>query len=207
MQNYILHFSLALTPNREKKISASCMCILSSRAPEFMPSKKDKSYPGWASTTTASIYHKKAAAMIALSRIRVFLFCLVLLISQNSDSRQSLTLEWAFGCRGARPQTWCRSIPQKYPHDLDLSWSPQENLQTLSELAVRPSPVGLNMLIPLIDGSIIAVHGLDGTWNKTWTAENGVFWLRDLIPQLIPDARVFSYGYDSRTRASSSISN
>ncbi|KAI9868915.1 MAG: hypothetical protein M1813_002737 [Trichoglossum hirsutum] len=41
---------------------------------------------------------------------------------------------------------------------------------------------------------IIAVHGLDGTWNKTWTAENGVFWLRDLIPQLIPDARVFSYG-------------
>ncbi|KAH8790449.1 hypothetical protein F5882DRAFT_291856, partial [Hyaloscypha sp. PMI_1271] len=54
---------------------------------------------------------------------------------------------------------------------------------------------------------IIAVHGLDGAWNKTWTAENGVFWLRDLIPQLVPDARVFSYGYDSRTHASSSISN
>lgn len=51
--------------------------------------------------------------------------------------------------------------------------------------------------------SIIAVHGLDGHWKRSWVAKNGVFWLQDLLPQAIPEARVYSYGYDSRTRGSS----
>ncbi|KAF2813519.1 uncharacterized protein BDZ99DRAFT_438751 [Mytilinidion resinicola] len=31
--------------------------------------------------------------------------------------------------------------------------------------------------------SIVAVYGLNGHCEKTWTAGNGVNWLRDLLPQ------------------------
>lgn len=46
--------------------------------------------------------------------------------------------------------------------------------------------------------SIIAVHGLNGHWKKTWTAENGVFWL-ELLQEQLPEARILSYGYDGST--------
>ncbi|KAK1753768.1 hypothetical protein QBC47DRAFT_47883 [Echria macrotheca] len=50
------------------------------------------------------------------------------------------------------------------------------------------------------DIDIIAVHGLDGHWKDSWTADNGVFWLQDLLPTDFPRARIFSFGHDSRTR-------
>ncbi|KAF5632700.1 eukaryotic translation initiation factor 3 [Fusarium sp. NRRL 52700] len=53
---------------------------------------------------------------------------------------------------------------------------------------------------PCVD--IVAVHGLDGHWRKSWTASNNVFWLQDLLPSKIPCARIFSYSHDSRTRGS-----
>ncbi|UZP35142.1 hypothetical protein NXS19_002958 [Fusarium pseudograminearum] len=49
---------------------------------------------------------------------------------------------------------------------------------------------------------IVAVHGLDGHWRRSWTATNNVFWLQDLLPVEIPCARIFSYSHDSRTRGS-----
>ena len=52
----------------------------------------------------------------------------------------------------------------------------------------------------------MAIHGLDGHWKKTWTTQSGVFWLQDLLPDIIPTARIFSYGYDSRTHGSSPVS-
>lgn len=51
--------------------------------------------------------------------------------------------------------------------------------------------------------SIIAVHGLHGDAYKTWTAkpefpgEEEVLWLRDLLPDEVPNARILAYGYDS----------
>ena len=48
--------------------------------------------------------------------------------------------------------------------------------------------------------SIVAVHGLDGHLEKSWTADNGVLWLRDLLPERIPHARILTYGYDAYTR-------
>lgn len=48
--------------------------------------------------------------------------------------------------------------------------------------------------------SIIAIHGLDGHLEQSWTADNGVLWLRDLLPELIPYARIVTYGYDGYTR-------
>lgn len=43
---------------------------------------------------------------------------------------------------------------------------------------------------------IVAIHGPTGDNHSTWE-EDGVIWLRDLIPKDLPGARVFSYGYDS----------
>ncbi|OHF04062.1 hypothetical protein CORC01_00401, partial [Colletotrichum orchidophilum] len=62
--------------------------------------------------------------------------------------------------------------------------------------------LGLNLLADPLDAEldIIAVHGLDGHWRKSWTAENGVFWLQDLLPTRVPKARIYSYSHDSRTR-------
>lgn len=54
--------------------------------------------------------------------------------------------------------------------------------------------------------SIVAIHGLNGNRKKTWTANNGTHWLRDLLPHDIPNARIFCWGYDARTHASSGIS-
>ena len=45
---------------------------------------------------------------------------------------------------------------------------------------------------------IIAIHGLNGDPYKTWTdRETQCLWLRDLLPDDIPGARIFTYGYPS----------
>ena len=53
--------------------------------------------------------------------------------------------------------------------------------------------------------SIVAVHGLCGHRLASWTAENGVNWLSDLLPSHIPRARVLAYGYDSTAHSSQHI--
>ncbi|KAK0622435.1 hypothetical protein B0T14DRAFT_563886 [Immersiella caudata] len=69
-------------------------------------------------------------------------------------------------------------------------------------------PQGLEILTegvdPVVD--IVAVHGLNGHRSKTWAASNGVLWLRDLLPLDIPNARMFSWGYDANTHAKSHVS-
>ena len=64
------------------------------------------------------------------------------------------------------------------------------------------------MLNILTVASIVAVHGLGGDWEQTWTDENGKLWLRDFLPFHLPyQARVFSYGYDSSTAFSRSVAD
>ncbi|KAF2729360.1 hypothetical protein EJ04DRAFT_395422, partial [Polyplosphaeria fusca] len=50
--------------------------------------------------------------------------------------------------------------------------------------------------------SIVAVHGLNGHRDNTWTAANGTHWLRDLLPKDIPNARIFCWGHDANTHGS-----
>ena len=57
-----------------------------------------------------------------------------------------------------------------------------------------------NSVTDRFDFSIIAIHGLDGHPKWSWTAENGTFWLCDLLPNKIPHARILTYGYDANTR-------
>jgi hypothetical protein len=52
--------------------------------------------------------------------------------------------------------------------------------------------------------SIVAVHGLDGHREKSWSA-GPVNWLRDFLPKEIPNSRIMSWGYDARTHSFSQI--
>lgn len=51
----------------------------------------------------------------------------------------------------------------------------------------------------------MAVHGLNGHRENTWTVSD-VNWLRDLLPSDIPNARIMSWGYDANTHSNSQIS-
>lgn len=57
---------------------------------------------------------------------------------------------------------------------------------------------------PTVD--IIAIHGLNGHREKTWTAYNDILWLRDLLPSALPQARVLTYGYDANTHSQERVS-
>jgi len=41
----------------------------------------------------------------------------------------------------------------------------------------------------------VAVHGLDGGAQKTWTHPNNHYWLKDSLPNEFPGARIYSFGY------------
>ncbi|KAI9723208.1 MAG: hypothetical protein M1812_001090 [Candelaria pacifica] len=62
-----------------------------------------------------------------------------------------------------------------------------------------------------IAGFLIAVHGLSGSWEKTWESESvdeagrRKLWLRDFLPNQIPGARVMSYGYSAQVGRTTSI--
>ncbi|KUJ19713.1 uncharacterized protein LY89DRAFT_716235 [Mollisia scopiformis] len=49
-----------------------------------------------------------------------------------------------------------------------------------------------------IEVDVVAVHGLNGDWEMTWTeTTTGNMWLRDFVPIQCPKFRVMSFGYDS----------
>lgn len=77
----------------------------------------------------------------------------------------------------------------------------KKNLSSASAPAINEVLHGLDIVAegndPVVD--IVAVHGLNGHRDKTWTAANGVHWLRDLLPNDIQNARIFCWGYDANT--------
>jgi hypothetical protein len=58
---------------------------------------------------------------------------------------------------------------------------------------------------------IVAVHGLNGHYERTWTAEREdgvrVNWLKDLLPRKLPNTRILSFSYNSRVQFSKSTSD
>lgn len=58
---------------------------------------------------------------------------------------------------------------------------------------------------------IVAIHGLNGHYENTWTTKKGdgtqVNWLRDLLPKKIRNARIMSFSYNSRVQFSKSTSD
>ncbi|CAG7849681.1 Vegetative incompatibility protein HET-E-1, partial [Serendipita indica DSM 11827] len=57
---------------------------------------------------------------------------------------------------------------------------------------------------PVVD--IVAIHGLNGHREKTWTSEDGKMWLRDFLQDDLPRVRVLSYGYDADTHSRERVS-
>lgn len=46
--------------------------------------------------------------------------------------------------------------------------------------------------------SIVAVHGLNGDSETTWTSrQTNAFWLKDFLPYDVPNARVMTFGYNA----------
>ncbi|KAF2670106.1 hypothetical protein BT63DRAFT_412865 [Microthyrium microscopicum] len=70
-----------------------------------------------------------------------------------------------------------------------------ENSQESSD-----KPYGLKLLTEGEDAKIdiVAVHGLNGHRDRTWTVDD-CNWLRDYLVLDIPNIRVFSWGYDANT--------
>ena len=56
------------------------------------------------------------------------------------------------------------------------------------------------------DYSIIAIHGLNGNLYTTWT-DGDRLWLRDFLPTAIPEARIFTFGYNAGLAFTRSVSN
>ncbi|KAI9776252.1 MAG: hypothetical protein M1839_000486 [Geoglossum umbratile] len=76
--------------------------------------------------------------------------------------------------------------------------------QSLSEIQCLGLIILEEGTSPIVD--IVAIHGLNGHREKTWTASNNILWLRDLLPKDIPNARIFSWGYDVNTHSTSHLS-
>ncbi|KAJ0341134.1 hypothetical protein COL922a_002588 [Colletotrichum nupharicola] len=72
---------------------------------------------------------------------------------------------------------------------------------------------GLHTIVPRHSAApegtdIVAIHGLNGHYLKTWTDEKtGTNWLKSFIPQIVPVARVMSFWYNSTVQFSKSTSD
>jgi hypothetical protein len=52
---------------------------------------------------------------------------------------------------------------------------------------------------------IVAIHGIAGDYETTWTHPEGALWLKDFLPNDLPvPTRVFSFGYDAQVKFSMS---
>jgi len=57
-----------------------------------------------------------------------------------------------------------------------------------------------------LDDSIVAVHGLHDDHISAWLdTSSGVVWLRDLLPQYIPSARILTYGFSPDVDSSHAV--
>ncbi|KAI2623161.1 hypothetical protein GGR54DRAFT_629751 [Hypoxylon sp. NC1633] len=86
--------------------------------------------------------------------------------------------------------------------------TPSAVSQQSSATAAIESAQGLEVVYDSPEASldIVAIHGLNGHPDKTWTAGNGVHWLRDLLPKDLPNVRILTWGYDANTHSSDRVS-
>lgn len=73
------------------------------------------------------------------------------------------------------------------------------------QVLVDKNPDELDMI------DIIAIHGLNGDFQRTWSSRNkdGIYvnWLRDLLPADMGNARIMSFAYNSSVQFSKYITD
>ena len=52
---------------------------------------------------------------------------------------------------------------------------------------------------------IIAIHGINGNARQTWTHANGKCWLKDFLPESLPESRIYTFGYPAEIAFSRSL--
>ena len=88
------------------------------------------------------------------------------------------------------------SVPKQDGHALEANRTSQKEPEIIRYgLFLLNKNIGNEAQKYNID--IVAVHGLGGNAYGTWTHDNGKLWLRDLLLEDLPGARVFTYGYNS----------
>ncbi|KAG8824605.1 hypothetical protein FRC17_009068, partial [Serendipita sp. 399] len=93
----------------------------------------------------------------------------------------------------SQPSRFRRLFQRTSPNDNDQAPKPSSNQKAFGFLELSAGQD------PIVD--IVAIHGLDGHREQSWTAEDGTMWLKDLLPADFPNARILSYGYDADTRS------
>jgi hypothetical protein len=87
---------------------------------------------------------------------------------------------------------------------------PASALEVTASTSTSANCLGLNCLTPGLDDGqldIVAIHGINGHAHKTFLHKGGALWLRDFLPEQIPGARVFSFGYDAQVAFTTSKAN
>jgi len=106
----------------------------------------------------------------------------------------------------AAPRTVVTPSSQS-PGEVSLTGAPTAPAQ----LASSQSRFGLFQLTTVLSEEelsrkgpdIVAIHGITGGYERTWTHSQGALWLRDFLPKDLPvPTRVFSFGYDAQVKFS-----
>jgi hypothetical protein len=89
--------------------------------------------------------------------------------------------------------------------------SPTDPLTTAAQSSLPQSRLGLFPLTTALSEEelrqggidIVAIHGITGDFERTWTHPEGALWLKDFLPDdLSVPTRIFSFGYDAQVKFS-----
>ncbi|KAJ5537510.1 hypothetical protein N7513_007160 [Penicillium frequentans] len=75
----------------------------------------------------------------------------------------------------------------------------KQGISVLHDPTMPPVVGGKALPLEEVAFDLVAIHGLNGDAIETWThKETKVMWLKDLLPEAIPNIRIMTFGYNAR---------